>query len=521
MLSSVGCDAAVDVDVNSTDSSFDWVSRESSKNSSPLPSSEDSFVVVCQTDNDSAAIAVHGSLDMSIKDLGSSHTVALTGIGRNDVEDDDEDEFTFVFGEESAGDVIIPQALQNTSLHSSHRSEPLSFNSEQNDGEENDLTSTLHMASDSIHLASLGQPIEDSDDEHSDSVHDTDDLDDSILLEAESCLCDDDDDDDNIRLPLGCKEIVLERRTTPMSVFDKVGQDPLGFDVNVKNSPNETGVIVTVKSVKDGGLAYTGGLEAGDRIIEINGMKMSDVYYKAQCLELLHDARVTLVVQPHDYENRPQNATLQQLPSVVVADASAMGPLIVHRKSTSDEHEEKVTVPFGGVACGASLPQYYAAIALQIPDPFDYEVTTKLRTTTWADTVFEQDVILNRIAVAAALAEKPEDISLGFELSLTEIADGGLVAVVCSVALGSMAAAALGGDGMHVGDRILAVNGTSLAELPLGSAGRIYLFRLLSAKVVQLRVCIQRLVKGYEDVRTGTFTPDNAAFLAYDGHTKT
>eukprot|EP00041_Stephanoeca_diplocostata_P010482 m.166716 g.166716 ORF g.166716 m.166716 type:complete len:276 (-) comp18164_c0_seq2:133-960(-) len=214
-------------------------------------------------------------------------------------------------------------------------------------------------------------------------------------------------------------------------------------------------------------------------------------------------------------------ATLQQLPSVVVADASAMGPLIVHRKSTSDEHEEKVTVPFGGVACGASLPQYYAAIALQIPDPFDYEVTTKLRTTTWADTVFEQDVILNRIAVAAALAEKPEDISLGFELSLTEIADGGLVAVVCSVALGSMAAAALGGDGMHVGDRILAVNGTSLAELPLGSAGRIYLFRLLSAKVVQLRVCIQRLVKGYEDVRTGTFTPDNAAFLAYDGHTKT
>lgn len=87
-------------------------------------------------------------------------------------------------------------------------------------------------------------------------------------------------------------------------------------------------------------------------------------------------------------------------------------------------------------------------------------MSAHLRTATWADAILERDVVLNHTTTAAATQQNPADIPLGVELSLSEIADGGLAAVVSSVAPGSMASAVLGGEGMRVGDRILAVNGT-------------------------------------------------------------
>ena len=59
----------------------------------------------------------------------------------------------------------------------------------------------------------------------------------------------------------------------------------------------------------------------------------------------------------------------------------------------------------------------------------------------------------------------------------------------------------------------LLVNGVKTAGLPMGSAGRIFLFKLLASQHVKLKVRSKKRIYGHEDPATGEFVPLNASEL--------
>lgn len=225
-----------------------------------MPTLEDSFVVVGENFND-------------IKDaFGHTSSNASTSAGKSPPgaffdtrSEDDDDEFTLIFGDENPSnayskvsmvDVKIPitngndeaidrqhhvgssevrgdrkelcatpgtdrQDIRGISKHSIPRRKSALSCSDPS------YPRTQDTQCESTTPISYGSPIEDSDDEESDPInHILGTSDDILALPAECCTDSDGGDD---RLPSGCKEIVLERRTTPMSMFDKVGLDPLGY----------------------------------------------------------------------------------------------------------------------------------------------------------------------------------------------------------------------------------------------------------------------------------------------------
>eukprot|EP00040_Diaphanoeca_grandis_P030311 m.178992 g.178992 ORF g.178992 m.178992 type:complete len:734 (-) comp31954_c3_seq2:872-3073(-) len=94
------------------------------------------------------------------------------------------------------------------------------------------------------------------------------------------------------RVPEGCRLVTLTKQWV---------REPLGFDVSVREATSDdhtTGMVAEIKKVIPGGLAAGAGLRAGDRIVQIGDIKLNLIYYKDQCLELLREDIVRLVVTP-------------------------------------------------------------------------------------------------------------------------------------------------------------------------------------------------------------------------------
>lgn len=230
----------------------------------------------------------------------------------------------------------------------------------------------------------------------------------------------------------GHHEVVLQRASK---------HEPLGLDVTVKTAApgsTERGVAVSVRLVKPGSLAARGGIEQGDIISEIQGVNVADIYYKAQCLELLREVQVRLVIS----SSRPTEA---DLPQVVVAPMHHGPRLVVHA-----------------------------------PTPATRKMTKDLVVT---------------------IARSGPNTPLGLEVATSQKA-GGMEATVKHVKREGLAVQ----SGVLPCDRILAINDRDVSDLPAGSSGRIYLFRLLGVGSVTLLIRRVVIIKGHEDVH-GKFTP--------------
>ena len=178
----------------------------------------------------------------------------------------------------------------------------------------------------------------------------------------------------------------------------------------------------------------------------INGISTNVIYYRDQCLDLLKESRVRLAV----CSSRPLSpgADNDDLPPVVIV-AAPSGPRIV------------VVAP---------------------------EVVTRSVNTYLSLTIPRDD------------ASTP----LGCEVRLREGHDGAIEVVVASVATGGPAH----GAGLRAEDKVLSINGRQVEDLPSGSAGRIYIFRLLGAAGnVTLDVMRVLQVSGTVDA-SGSFTPE-------------
>mmetsp|Transcript_3970 Transcript_3970/g.9999 ORF Transcript_3970/g.9999 Transcript_3970/m.9999 type:complete len:393 (-) Transcript_3970:151-1329(-) len=257
----------------------------------------------------------------------------------------------------------------------------------------------------------------------------------AVMVAAPGTTEEDEEAEPSKRLPAGHREVILQRRGR---------YDPLGLDVSVKGSTErvgEPGVTVTVLSVKPGSLAHRGGIEVGDTITEIQGLSTQKIYRQAQCLELLREPQVRLVlagVPPTEPE-----AHMSELPPTVVVGTGprlvVQGPDEVTRK-----YVKEVMVPV--IRGGKS-----ASMGLEV-------------------------LLSEKEAVLTATIKHVKRDGLGFK------------------------------SGLRGGDRVVSVNGRSVADLPCGSSGRIYLFRLLGVGDVQIVVRRVVNVTGYED-REGNFTP--------------
>eukprot|EP00035_Acanthoeca_spectabilis_P010895 m.192207 g.192207 ORF g.192207 m.192207 type:complete len:455 (-) comp15165_c0_seq1:308-1672(-) len=246
-------------------------------------------------------------------------------------------------------------------------------------------------------------------------------------------------------LPPGHRAVVLERRSK---------HDPLGLDVSVKAADTAStatgapidggggsgkGVRITVRSVKPGSLAARGGVRVGDVIASIQGVSVSQVYYKEQCLELLRESTVRLVLATATEEPDP-------LPPMVVV--APTGPSVIVK-----------------------------------PPPAATQRLTK-----------DVEIVVDRGGAGA-------QTSLGVEVSLQQ-QGGAMQAFIKHVQRDGAA----GRHGVLPNDRILAINDHDVDDLPAGSAGRIYLFRLLGSGDVTLLLRRVVTVQGYTD-HHGNFVP--------------
>ena len=93
---------------------------------------------------------------------------------------------------------------------------------------------------------------------------------------------------------------------------------------------------------------------------------------------------------------------------------------------------------------------------------------------------------------------------LGLEVSLKQ-SNGTMEAWIKHVNRDGIAAR----HGVLAGDQVLCINDHDVEDLPSGSSGRIYLFRLLGTGL-KIELMIRRVivVHGVED-KDGNFTPDN------------
>ena len=101
-------------------------------------------------------------------------------------------------------------------------------------------------------------------------------------------------------------------------------------------------------------------------------------------------------------------------------------------------------------------------------------------------------------------------VPLGFDISVTPRQRAGRAGVqvhVKAVGASGLAATSSAASRLRVGDRVLEVNGKKMSRLPPGSAGRIYLFRLLASDRLELKARTTKTVVGFEDVSAGAFTP--------------
>ena len=108
-----------------------------------------------------------------------------------------------------------------------------------------------------------------------------------------------------------------------------------------------------------------------------------------------------------------------------------------------------------------------------------------------------------RTYLALTIARDDAATPLGCEVRLREGSEGKIEVVVASVAKNGPASTA----GLLPEDKILSINGRQVEDLPSGSAGRIYLFRLLGAGGnVTLEIMRDVAVRGIVDP-SGNFTP--------------
>ena len=112
-------------------------------------------------------------------------------------------------------------------------------------------------------------------------------------------------------------------------------------------------------------------------------------------------------------------------------------------------------------------------------------------------------LVLDREAVAAATGVLVGDVKLGFEIKLTAREEKGVDVQVKTVDASGLAAHPSHGSAvLRIDDDLLEINGTTLATLPAGAAGRIYLFRLLAAPRVSLQARTKKILIGYVDEST-------------------
>lgn len=365
--------------------------------------------------------------------------------------------------------------------------------------------------------------------------------------DSDSDSSSDDGSDDNAaqaaksmgHIPEGCREIFLR----------KIGAEPLGFDVAVKQpAQGQAGMTATVRSVKENGLAAREGLQPGDSILQIGDMKLASVYYKAQCLELLRDPLVKLIVKPappgYEYKPKPRSrstspvrriprptkkieqeqsqevsfldtlkATAAKTYTTVKTTTTILEKHVLDLAATMADEVDKIKI-FEDIDDEISRNR---ARETNVPGHYDEESKASLRRRAKRFVSSDCAVNLDRRKMTGT-DEDPADVPLGFELELIPGA-AGLVARIKSVSREGLAVHTLGNDGLRKGDELKKVNGKSLSDLPNGPAGRIYLFRLLAATEVQLELTISRLVPGVEDIVTKEFFPDEphgagAAILA-------
>ena len=169
------------------------------------------------------------------------------------------------------------------------------------------------------------------------------------------------------------------------------------------------------------------------------------IYYSDQCLDLLKESRVRLAV----CSARPELSGDDNLPPVVIV-AAPSGPRIV---------------------------------------------------------VVKPEVVTRTVKRHLTLTIPRNDAAtpLGCEVRLREeSSDEPIEVVVASVAKGGPARRA----GLRAGDKVKSINGRQVEDLPRGSAGRIYIFRLLGAPgSVTLDVTRAVRVRGTVDA-SGSFTQE-------------